>query len=145
MHMLRIDPPNYDKLPENFREPVRRYIEDGKRPGGALCAILANNLLDATCRLQPDLLSHLKDIVLWFHWEVPALCWGSPERVKTWLDHNGCRGLSETGEVLSDGDQELSLEQQATAVRKQVSHQFGIITPGQETILGAVKIARRST
>ena len=87
--------PRYDKLPENFREPVRRYIEDGKQPGDTLCAILTNNLLDSVCRLQPDLLSQLKDIVLWFHWEVPALCWGCPTRVRLWIETGGASGIQD--------------------------------------------------
>lgn len=90
---MTIDTPNYDKLPENFREPVRHYVEDGMSPGDTLYAILTNNLLDTACRLDPKLLSQLRDIVLWFHWEVPALCWGNSAKVRYWIDNGGANGI----------------------------------------------------
>ena len=102
--MLRIDPPNYDKLPENFREAVRCYVAYGVTPGNTLYAILTNNLLDTVCRLQPDLLAQIEEITLWFHWEVPSRCWGSPDKVKAWIGHQGCWGLDKKGSPISNGD-----------------------------------------
>jgi len=100
--MLRIDPPPYDKLPENFQAPVRAYVDRGEDPGDTILALLTNNLLDACCRLQPELLPRIKEIVLWLHWEVPSRCWGSSARVETWMRHAGRSGLDEMGQPLKE-------------------------------------------
>lgn len=90
-----IDQPRYEKLPEHFREPVRLYVEQGVRPGDMITAILNNNLLDACCWIQPELLPQIKELVLWFHWEVPALSWGSPIRVWLWTEAGGANGIQD--------------------------------------------------
>ena len=100
--MLRIDPPPYDKLPENFRAPVKAYVDRGEHPGDTIHAFLTNNLLDAACRLSPDILPRIKEIVLWFHWEVPSRCWGSPAKVEAWRKHDGRTGLDEMGSPLKE-------------------------------------------
>jgi hypothetical protein len=84
----------YQKLPERYREGMRRYIEEGIMPGSFLKAVLEDRLHDAvvTC----DLLSQIRDIVLWVYNEAPGRCWGSPEKVRQWV----------RGDLKSDGEDE---------------------------------------
>ena len=100
--MLRIDQPAYDKLPENFRAPVQAYVDRGEYPGDTIYAFLTNDLLASCSRLQPDLLPRTREIVLWFHWEVPSRCWGNPTRVDKWMKHKGRTGLDELGLPLKE-------------------------------------------
>lgn len=73
----------YQKLPERYREGMRRYIEERIMPGSFLKAVLEDRLHDAVVRC--DNISHLKGIVMWIYNEAPSMCWGSPEKVKAWI------------------------------------------------------------
>ena len=82
----------YQKLPEQYREGMRRYIEEGIMPGSFLRAVLEDRLHDAVVRC--DNISQLKDIVLWIYNEAPSACWGSPEKVRDWIMVATYRGTS---------------------------------------------------
>lgn len=76
---------DYQKLPESLRAGVQRYIEHGIAPGGFLTAVIRNDLRDAIGRADDTLLPLLPEIVRWFHWEAPGLCWGSRENMHGWM------------------------------------------------------------
>ena len=66
-------------------EALRNYVERGHRPGGFLCAVLRNDLVDAVCRADPDNFGGLKQIVLWIYNDAPAKCWGTGLKVEAWI------------------------------------------------------------
>lgn len=73
----------YQKLPERYRQGMRRYIEERIMPGHFLRAVLEDKLHVAvvTC----DILPQIRDIVVWVYNEAPSQCWGSPEKVARWV------------------------------------------------------------
>jgi hypothetical protein len=84
---------DYQKLPEQYRDGLRRYIEEGIMPGSFLRAVLEDRLHDAVMRC--DNISQLKRIVMWVYTEVPSICWGSPERVRDWMRSRKSSGRGE--------------------------------------------------
>ena len=64
---------------------IRRYVDHGILPGGFLQAVLRNDLRDALERADIRNIKILGAYVSYLMNEVPAACWGSPERVECWL------------------------------------------------------------
>lgn len=69
----------YEKIPEQFRGGIQRYIQRGIPPGHFLQAVLKNNLTDTISRADDPSLAALKSIVQWLYMEAPGGSWGSPE------------------------------------------------------------------
>ena len=61
------------------------YAEKGRDPGDFLKAVLANDLQGALGRADPVNLVLLPAIGRYVRNHLPAICWGSAERVKDWL------------------------------------------------------------
>lgn len=80
---------NYTKLPESLREGVKLYIEQGIPVGDFLQAVIENNLIEAVGHADSQNIRILKDIVLFFYWEVPSICWGSKEKYEEWIRMGG--------------------------------------------------------
>ena len=87
---------NYDLLPPHIRPGVQRYIEQGGHVGGFLTAVIENNLKEAFGRADAINRERLFDIVTFFHNEAPSECWGSPEAMAKWMQHQGMAGLGLT-------------------------------------------------
>ena len=85
---------DYLRLPERYREGMKRYIEERIMPGSFLKAVLEDRLHDAVVRC--DILPQIRDIVVWVYNEAPNQCWGSPEKVRQWV----------RGDLKSDGEDE---------------------------------------
>jgi len=66
-------------------EALRRYANDHIQPGGFLTAVLSNDLKEAFGRADDENLVTLFEIVKYCYNELPANCWGSPEKVSKWL------------------------------------------------------------
>jgi hypothetical protein len=64
---------------------IERYVNQGILPGSFLEAVLCNDLKQACACADTDNRRQLFEIVQYLYWEVPSLCWGSPERVAAWL------------------------------------------------------------
>ena len=77
---------NYGRLPPHLQGGVKRYIEEGVPPGGFLTAVITNNLRLAIGHADPTSLAALTDIVRFFHNESPSDCWGTPEKMKLWME-----------------------------------------------------------
>ena len=75
----------YEKLPSHLRDGIRLYIEYKIKPGQFLTAVLENNLSQAVNRADDNSLSNLKEIVCFVYNDLPGNCWGSPDRVRGWL------------------------------------------------------------
>ena len=61
-------------------QAIDRYANDRCPPGGFVRAVLENNLTQAFNRAS------LREIVKYCYWEIPGDCWGSPEKVRAWLN-----------------------------------------------------------
>ena len=76
---------NYERLPPHLQGGVQRYIEQGVPPGDFLTAVITNDLFLATSHADSTSLAALRDIVRFFYNESPSRCWGTPEKMKTWI------------------------------------------------------------
>ena len=74
----------YQKLPEQYRKEIRRYIEEGFLPGAFLTKVLWNDLISAVSHCSGPL-EDMKAVVMWLYNEAPSACWGSPDKVKAWI------------------------------------------------------------
>jgi len=65
---------------------IRAYVDHGVPPGQFLTAVLTNDLFHAVGRADPDSLQHLQGICRYIYNDIPLVCWGSHDRVATWLE-----------------------------------------------------------
>ena len=64
---------------------IERYVSRRIPTGGFLEAVLSNDLKEACARADNQNRQLLFEIVGYIYNEVPAQCWGSPEKVNLWL------------------------------------------------------------
>lgn len=88
--------PNTYKIPGYMLEILTRYIEDGTPTGGFLRAVLENNLKEALIRADDHNFRNLQAYVVYLYNNAPATCWGSPERVKAWIEAKGLKQFKES-------------------------------------------------
>ena len=74
-------------IPEITMNSLKRYIEHRTPTGSFLQKVLENNLFEAIARADEENIIALKDIVLYIYNKAPSACWGSPEKVKEWLNN----------------------------------------------------------
>lgn len=72
--------------PENIKESLKGYVEQGHQPGGFLIAVLSNDLVDSIGRADGYNIVALPSIVSYVYWKTPRACWGSREDVRAWLN-----------------------------------------------------------
>lgn len=72
-------------LPDHIVGGVTRYIEDGIKPGGFLCAVISNDLKGAVARADHINIQAIPNIVAWFYNNAPKECWGSEDNFNIWL------------------------------------------------------------
>ena len=72
-------------IPERFRESIDLYVSDRIPPGGFLTAVLSNNLTEAFYRADDEAIAHMLGIVSYCYNDIPRTSWGSPTRVREWL------------------------------------------------------------
>jgi len=77
---------NFDTCPLHPRQhgEIFAYVEYGLPPGEFLQAVLTNDLRGATRFADPYNLTRLPSLVTWLWNEVPAPCWGSPQKYHQW-------------------------------------------------------------
>ena len=73
-------------IPERMHGGIQRYIEQHAMPGDFLMAVVCNNLKEACARADDENMLLLPVYAAFFYHEAPAACWGSPEKVRAWLD-----------------------------------------------------------
>ena len=76
----------YDSIRPDIVTAIRRYADEHCPVGGFLTAVLSNDLREAFRRADDDNRAGLGAIVAYCWWEIPGDCWGSPERVRAWLE-----------------------------------------------------------
>lgn len=80
-------------VPSHIREGLRRYVEDGIRPGSGLRSILEDRpLSEIVSRVDGDVEAHLGTIYRFLYNHMPAAAHGSSERVQAWMEHRGMQG-----------------------------------------------------
>ena len=67
------------------KEAIDRYVSRKIPTGDFLYAVLCNDLRNAIGRADSENLRDIVEIVQYCHWEIPSVCWGSPEEVRAWL------------------------------------------------------------
>lgn len=77
---------SYDKLPEHMQHAAQDYVEKHRPVGHFLYAVLTNNLVDSFGKADEINFARMADWAEWLWNEAPARCWGSQEKVETWLD-----------------------------------------------------------
>jgi hypothetical protein len=69
---------------------IDRYVAERVPTGSFIRAVLENNLREAFGRADDDNRADLFEIVCYCYNDIPAGCWGSPERVRRWLERADC-------------------------------------------------------
>lgn len=77
---------SYEKIKPSILEGINAYVHQHCPPGGFLRVVLENDLQGAYTRADEENLAGLREIVQYLYWEVPHLCWGSPQKVEAWLE-----------------------------------------------------------
>lgn len=86
---------DYSKLPEHMQYSFQAYVEQGAPPGSFMYAVLCDKLSDSFANADSINRHRMLDIVSWLYNEAPALCHGSPERVKAWVEkHEAARQMA---------------------------------------------------
>lgn len=79
-------------VPEHLIDGLDAHVQNGRKTGSFLFAVLANNLRDAVLQADAKSLEGLPAIMGWLHNEAPSQCWGSPEKVNGWRARGGYFG-----------------------------------------------------
>jgi len=77
---------DYSKVPAHMQEALERYVEHHIRPGSFLTAILENDFIRAFAQADTTNRNYLAQWAETLYWELPSACWGSKEKVESWLD-----------------------------------------------------------
>lgn len=72
-------------IPLELKESLDRYVMHRVPTGNFLCAVLANNLMEAFGRADINNRYLLFDICSYVYNEIPVNCYGSEEKVNAWL------------------------------------------------------------
>ena len=87
-------PPDMDKrldlsvlrVPEHCRRGLLDYLRYGVPPGHFLQAVLSNDLREACSRADEINRRALYDYVFVLYNDAPGAAWGSPDKVKAWIN-----------------------------------------------------------
>jgi len=74
------------QIPGRMHDSLVRWVTEGRVSGHFLTAVLTNDLKEAVARADDENANALRDYVLFLYNNVPAGCFGSPERVTRWAD-----------------------------------------------------------
>ena len=74
------------RIRPDMMEPLQAYIEEHRPVGGFLSAVISNDLSRACSRADEDNLRNLPAFVAFLYNAAPSTCWGSPEKMKKWLE-----------------------------------------------------------
>ncbi len=75
----------YNLIPTRIIEALKRYEKDRTATGSFLRAVLESDLTGALQYADDECIIVLKDIVSYCYNELPSPCWGSRNKVRSWL------------------------------------------------------------
>jgi hypothetical protein len=78
---------------ENTKEQIDEYVRIGRPVGSFVRAVLENDLRESFGCADDQNREDLFDIVRYCHNDIPGGCWGSREKVKSWLNMHDERRL----------------------------------------------------
>lgn len=82
-------------IPGRMMFGLHRWIYDGVMGGHFLQSVLENDLRNAVHYADGENIKNLPAYI-WFLYNVaPSECWGSEDRVNTWEQHDGLKGLND--------------------------------------------------
>ena len=76
---------NYGLLPAHIRYSMKRYIEDGVRPGDFLTAVICDKLVDSFVKADDVNIACMFEIAGFMYNEAPSVCRGSKEKLEAWM------------------------------------------------------------
>jgi hypothetical protein len=82
-------------VPIHMVEGLRGYVEHGWKPGSFLRAVLENDLVESFACADSVNIRAMETWASWLYNDAPRLCWGSHEKVDSWIAHRGLEGLLE--------------------------------------------------
>jgi hypothetical protein len=74
-------------IPAEIRESLRRYVEEHIATGSFLAAVLSNDLFGAVARADDDNAKLIPAIVSYIYNQLPAHCYGSPDKYRKWTEN----------------------------------------------------------
>ena len=83
---MRMNPGAYELVGHAILQAINRYALLHERKGHFLTAVFSNDLREALARADGENREVLLQIVGYCHNEIPSVCWGSPAKVKAWLE-----------------------------------------------------------
>ena len=83
---MRMNPGAYELVGDHILAAINRYALLHERKGHFLTAVFSNDLREALARADGENRQVLLQIVGYCHNEIPGCCWGSPAKVKAWLE-----------------------------------------------------------
>jgi hypothetical protein len=80
-----VDQIQWERIHEPLRGALQRYIEHGVLFGDFLYAMLTNNLTMTFQKADSENVKKVQEILTFIYQELPGPCWGSEERVESWV------------------------------------------------------------
>lgn len=74
------------EIPEYMMPGILRYTEKHIKPGDFLMAVFSNDFMGACAQADDLNVANLKAYMGYLYNVAPSECWGSPEKVKAWLE-----------------------------------------------------------
>ena len=81
-------------IPSHMWEGLAAYILHGLPTGHFLTAVLSNDLREAVNRADKDNIKALPAYVKFLYNDAPAGCWGSEDKVESWIKRRGLNGIT---------------------------------------------------
>lgn len=76
-------------IPDACADAMARYLVYGVRPGSFLTAVLENRFVGAVGKADSHNALLLKNYARFLWNDIPSPAWGSPEKVKEWIERHG--------------------------------------------------------
>ncbi len=73
-------------IPERMMGGIKRYLQYGVQPGDFLTAVICNNFVQAVGKADEENQKNLPAYAMYFYNEAPSECWGSPEKMRSWME-----------------------------------------------------------
>jgi len=77
---------DYSQIRQNIVEGINRHVLLHEPKGNFITAVLTNNLSEAFACADNENCKTMFQIASYCHNQIPGVCWGSPEKVKRWIE-----------------------------------------------------------
>lgn len=80
-------------IPARMMPGIKRYVEQGIRPGDFLCAVFENDFKKALMFADDENYNNIQAYAAYLYNVAPHGCHGSAEKVEAWIKQGGLKGL----------------------------------------------------